>query len=455
MERNSYSPCDPLDRVYLATKVCVRGEIKEETELRLKTIRNSVGRGHESVLEHSNLIMTFVFSKTEFMAYLNEILDVLECCHYLNYRIYTRTDSCRVIIIAGSLRGYKHIFRNIKSFDNDFLEAIKAELYTNSLSVFFEDFIKDGLMDANKFNTFIGPEREIFYDDEADFLNKNNVLKLRKVTVLGHDNLRKVIDFVYASTGILIPFTDALDFSTIQIKFNKISRTASHQLVRHRDAISQESQRYVNYRDAEFINPEIEDRIAAGKFKLNNDSDIATRLDRTAIKLAKEYDALIEAGMKKENARSILPSNIETTLIMTFTYRNLIKAIELRTDPAAQSEIRNLFKDVKYILENKILNWPEGDDRFNIYDYICTCKENHYFAQLDGDEDALDYIEEPASEDYQVYEEKLTDSETEDLVEKLNTELSTDLSKIYDPQNELPQQLPPNAVKRDGEQFNV
>lgn len=451
---------DNLSRIYVATKTCVRGEIKEETELRLKTIKNSVGRGHESVLEHSNVIMCFTFNEKEMKdpRVINALLDILECCKYINYRRYTREDNHVVFIFAGSIRGYKHIFRTIKDMNNPILERIKSCLYTETLADYYQDFIKDNIMDPNKFPVAIYPRAKIFYDNnEADAVEIKCPLKLRQIEVLDYDNIRNIQEDILASTHVLVPFEDLLDFCTIQIRFNHISRTASHQLVRHRNAISQESQRYVNYSGATFINPEYEDMKAKHRDKLDIRGNLACtgdssdkfmiELNSIAKDLVSKYESLVSRGMKKENARAILPNNIETTLIMTFTYSNLFKAIELRTDPAAQSEIRNLFNDIYDILTNYILYFEKKED---MYEYICTTRENHYRSQINGDSSSILYIEEPTNE-INEYEESLDEEETKELVNQMNTELGVDLKEIYDPEKSLPKQVSPLEANNSSE----
>ena len=63
-------------------------------------------------------------------------------------------------------------------------------------------------------------------------------------------------------------------------------------------------------------------------------------------RLCKIYHQLTEQGMKKQDARSYLPSNVCTRLIMTFTYKNLFHFFNMRLDKAAQPEVRNLTNDL-------------------------------------------------------------------------------------------------------------
>ena len=56
----------------------------------------------------------------------------------------------------------------------------------------------------------------------------------------------------------------------------------------------------------------------------------------------------MQAGLKKEEARAFLPSNVNCgKLYMTFTVFSLLKFLELRTDPHAQYEIRQYAQTIK------------------------------------------------------------------------------------------------------------
>lgn len=104
-----------------------------------------------------------------------------------------------------------------------------------------------------------------------------------------------------------------------------ISRAAANQLARHRGAsISQESQRYVNQSSAEFIYPS------------NNP------LFEEAYKVSMQYyERLLQNGVKKEDARFVLPNGISTRMVVTFYYREFIHFLRLRLQKHAQWEIRN------------------------------------------------------------------------------------------------------------------
>lgn len=112
-----------------------------------------------------------------------------------------------------------------------------------------------------------------------------------------------------------------------------ISRTCSHQIVRHRLAsFSQESQRYVS--------------LEKGGWQAVTPPALAASPEAQAVladawaDLQIAYARLREAGIRKEDARFLLPNAAETRLVMTMDYAALRHFFWLRLDKAAQWEIR-------------------------------------------------------------------------------------------------------------------
>ena len=115
-----------------------------------------------------------------------------------------------------------------------------------------------------------------------------------------------------------------------------MSRAATHQIVRHRNAITQESMRYVNYSDATFYIPE---NLKSANINVNGKG--VWTASSVCKFLQGFYDAAVKSGIPKEDARGLLPNATECgQLYMTFTWYNFIKFLQLRMDKAAQKEIR-------------------------------------------------------------------------------------------------------------------
>jgi len=129
---------------------------------------------------------------------------------------------------------------------------------------------------------------------------------------------------------------------TFRIK--NISRACSHQLVRFRIGVSftQRSQRYTDERDFSFVIPPSIER---------NEETLNIYVGGVS-KCREIYEDLVSSGVPKEDARFILPNGVNTEIIMTMNYRELMHASSLRLCKKAQWEIRRLFWSIKKEIMN-------------------------------------------------------------------------------------------------------
>ncbi|RLE93055.1 MAG: hypothetical protein DRN04_08540, partial [Thermoprotei archaeon] len=67
-------------------------------------------------------------------------------------------------------------------------------------------------------------------------------------------------------------------------------------------------------------------------------------LARSYLESLAEYYRLLAKGVRKEDARFIIPQAIKTALIMTVNLRELLHIAKLRLSNTAQWEIRELVK---------------------------------------------------------------------------------------------------------------
>jgi thymidylate synthase (FAD) len=112
-----------------------------------------------------------------------------------------------------------------------------------------------------------------------------------------------------------------------------ISRACSHQLVRHRIAsYSQESQRYVDMMAPEFVVPPSVGENPQAQAVWDEFTDQATSA----------YHRLRELGVRKEDARFVLPNATATRIIVTMNFRALRHFFSVRCEKGAQWEIRAL-----------------------------------------------------------------------------------------------------------------
>jgi thymidylate synthase (FAD) len=120
-----------------------------------------------------------------------------------------------------------------------------------------------------------------------------------------------------------------------------VSRTLSHQLVRHRAGVAfdQQSQRYVTFKDASTMLPaSIED--AEPDLRARYEDQIEGSMDL--------YGDLVGAGIPGEDARFVFPNATRTNLVMTANLRALIHMSGLRLCTMAQWEIRRLFQLIRH-----------------------------------------------------------------------------------------------------------
>jgi len=147
-----------------------------------------------------------------------------------------------------------------------------------------------------------------------------------------------------------------------------ISRTLTHQLVRHRIAsYSQQSQRYVRLSQFEYIlPPNVENNPKAKALFIKAMEEDQKYYDEISSLLYKDhYNKYISEGVSEkvakqksekeaiEDARYIFPNACETKVVFTMNTRSLINFFRLRCCNRAQWEIRELaiqmLKEVKLV----------------------------------------------------------------------------------------------------------
>lgn len=124
-----------------------------------------------------------------------------------------------------------------------------------------------------------------------------------------------------------------IEHASATFEIRGISRACSHQLVRHRIAsYSQESQRYVSMDDPEWVVPPA----------ILQDEGARAIWERFTEQVKEAYQALRERGIRKEDARFVLPNATATRIVVTMNFRELRHVFRLRISPQAQWEIREV-----------------------------------------------------------------------------------------------------------------
>ena len=124
-----------------------------------------------------------------------------------------------------------------------------------------------------------------------------------------------------------------IEHASVTFEITGISRACSHQLVRHRIAsYSQESQRYVDMVAPDCVVPPSVDENPQARAVWDEFMERATSA----------YHRLRELGVRKEDARFVLPNATATRIIVTMNLRTLRHFFIVRCERAAQWEIRAL-----------------------------------------------------------------------------------------------------------------
>lgn len=140
-----------------------------------------------------------------------------------------------------------------------------------------------------------------------------------------------------------------LRFAHATFHVSGISRACSHQFVRskHLDFL-QRSQRYCSEKETDFIYPP------------NLDEYSKAKLNFAYLSALNDYITLIDQGVKKEDARFVLPEATETELIVTGNLQAWLDFVKLRADKHAQWEIREVAREINNQLSehcNGVFNW--------------------------------------------------------------------------------------------------
>jgi thymidylate synthase (FAD) len=143
--------------------------------------------------------------------------------------------------------------------------------------------------------------------------------------------ITKVMESGHASPIEHVSFTFAVE---------GVSRALTHQLVRHRIAsYSQQSQRYVDGSDFDYILPPAIARIPEAKERFES---FIAEIGNAYRDLKNILEANGRGEKAKEDARFVLPQAAESKIVFTMNCRSLINFFEHRCCTRAQWEIRGM-----------------------------------------------------------------------------------------------------------------
>lgn len=161
-------------------------------------------------------------------------------------------------------------------------------------------------------------------------------------------NPRTATNAAYLRHIMEVGHTALLEHATATIYIRGISRSATHELVRHRNfSFSQLSQRFIHAEEQEVIVPDL----------INEDPELRTLflramdenrfvynelLEALEEKLVGEPNALLRKKQARQAARSVLPNATESRIVVTGNFRSWRHFIGMRASEHADVEIREV-----------------------------------------------------------------------------------------------------------------
>ena len=261
-------------------------------------IRKRIEEGHEDVLEHGWIALSF--TKMDYGEFINTIYWKHVAPHL---HMFTPAGYCDEVIVSGNIRAWIQLLRTGLAPNDEILRRI-------------------GGVAPKSFGEF------------GEFEKRNDFPYQRMTT--GTTDLGATVTML-GSTRYTGRDGDNIRHATFL--FEKVSRAFTHQLVRHRTgSFSQESQRYVESNGASCVIPRSKNPEAVRLFREHMES--CTLL----------YKRLREMGELKEDARGVLPTMAATRIVMSGPHSMWRHFIWQRCHKSAQREIRLVADEVLKML---------------------------------------------------------------------------------------------------------
>lgn len=349
---------DGVNICSIASSVCWDVKIPDQYDKRSEYISRRTATGHGSVTEHSNNVFFLIVPNSE----LQSLVEVLDTNRYLHTCVkFSKKYNHAYMIIGGSWRAWNYLITQstaYRSMHPEHVNHIMDRLLNGGVYTFcdwsgFADLLKNHAIP----NNFSNVNMTAMYNNPIN-LNQAPIEISKNVDCYGIDNINRLINMLteVCPEPELFTVADIFEFCTCTILFKNMSRIITQQLVRHRNAITQESQRYVDRSNAGFNSP--------AKFKdiYNPDFKYPITFGRSSQKMTLQeigdniiniYGQLFDKNnlgsnaLVKEDARGYLPSNTQCERIfITFTWDYLFHFLRLREDKHAQAEIRMFATDI-------------------------------------------------------------------------------------------------------------
>lgn len=342
--------------------------------------------GHTSVIEHSNVVFYLTVPEEK----VEDLMTFLSINNYLHTVVKkSKKYAVYYLLVGGSWRAYSDLYLNCPDIhSNSVLLNITNAVFGYIPSNGMNDIIDAGILDMKMFSNVNTEYLAKSYSME--YMHRIN----ENINIVNADSMSKLIEEInhYCDESYLFTYKDLLKLVTITVEFNGMSRVITQQLVRHRNAITQESQRYVDYSGAPFNSPAkykvnynpkklYEIDFGGQRFKMNL-QNLGNAINSIYSQL-RDKRKLGDDTLVPEDARGYLALNTQCGKIyITFTYYNFIKFLQLREDNHAQAEIRGFAKILgSWFREAIAKNIPSWNKENNIYDALNpVMKDESFFS---------------------------------------------------------------------------
>ena len=287
----TYDIIDNTESAYLcsmAARTCYGLEPENTYDKCLAHIKRVMGYGHDSICGHSNIMVLLCFKSNNTVLSdfdLSSIYTSLSALHFMNIVpldfIHNKDTKEYFVLMSGSIRAFRYFIQNSTLPDSIVSENetnFNFDLYRVILDIakhsiekeFFED-MKD-YVDLDEFKYKYPYYLDNSFTDESRLYANKNIFMYNypDIPAIYNDILARIADH-YEDHAELIDFEGMYTLNkeqaklfmkaifrctTVSFKMKNFSRAISQQVNRHLCAISQESQRYVDYsKKALFVDP--------------------------------------------------------------------------------------------------------------------------------------------------------------------------------------------------------
>lgn len=159
---------------------------------------------------------------------------------------------------------------------------------------------------------------------------------LAHVEGLGRKELEQYVNEMFKTK-----LAGCLEKASMTFHIEGVTRAFTHQIVRHRVgfSFSQQSMRFFDASESGFLMPSVD--------KYPKGDTFQQIISETRDYVFEQYRRLLKEGCPAEEARSILPTNVLTSITVTGTYRGWKDMAEKRLCLQTQGEFRNVMRAIK------------------------------------------------------------------------------------------------------------